>query len=128
MDREIVDSLLTGMLQSAEGISDLLFISGKPPFVEIHGRLNQFSIDGPGSVLTPLFIEQLAGHIMNGSEPLKMEFAATGSCDCSYAIENLARFRVNIFKQNGRHAVVMRKLQSEVPTLEQLPRGSGRGK
>jgi twitching motility protein PilT len=120
MDREIVDSLLTGMLQSAEGISDLLFISGKPPLVETHGRLNKFSFDGPGSVLTPLFIEQLAGHIINGSERLKMEFAVSGSGDCSYAIENLARFRVNIFKQNGRHAVEMRKLQSEVPTLDKL--------
>jgi twitching motility protein PilT len=120
MDREIVDSLLTGMLQSADGISDLLFISGKPPLVEIHGRLNEFSIDAPGPVLTPVFIEELAGHVMNGSERLKMEFAASGSCDCSYAIENLARFRVNIFKQNGRHAVVMRKLQSQVPTLETL--------
>ncbi|MEY2489425.1 MAG: twitching motility protein PilT, partial [Verrucomicrobiota bacterium] len=120
MDREIADSLLTGMLRSAEGISDLLFVSGKPPLVEVHGRLTAFSTDGPDSVLTPLFIEQLAGHIMDGSERLKMEFAASGSCDCSYAIENLARFRVNIFKQNGRHAVVMRKLQSEVPTLETL--------
>jgi twitching motility protein PilT len=120
MDRENVDSLLTGMLQSTEGISDLLFISGKPPLVEVHGRLNQFCIDGPGSVLTPLFIEQLADHIMDGSERLKVELTATGSCDCSYAIEDLARFRVNIFKQNGKHAVVMRKLQSEVPTLEKL--------
>jgi twitching motility protein PilT len=49
-----------------------------------------------------------------------VEFATTGSCDCSYAIENLARFRVNIFKQNGRHAIVMRKLQSKIPTLEVL--------
>jgi twitching motility protein PilT len=65
-------------------------------------------------------IEQLAGQIMNGSERLRMEFAATGSCDCSYAIDDLARFRVNIFKQNGRHAIVMRKLQSEIPTLETL--------
>ena len=120
MDRENVDSLLTRMLQSAEGISDLLFISGKPPLVEVHGRLNQFCIDGPGSVLTPLFIEQLADHIMDGSERLKVEFTTTGSCDCSYAIEGLARFRVNIFMQNGKHAVVMRKLQSEVPTLENL--------
>ena len=71
MDRAIVDSLLTGMLQSTDGISDLLFISGKPPLVEAHGRLNQFCIDGPGSVLTPLFIEQLADHIMDGSERLK---------------------------------------------------------
>jgi len=120
MDRATVDALLAGMLQSADGVSDLLFITGKPPLVEIHGRLSNFQIDSPGSVLTPLQIEQLAGHIMNGSERLRMEFAATGSCDCSYAIENLARFRVNIFKQNGRHAVVMRKLQSEIPTLEKL--------
>jgi twitching motility protein PilT len=120
MDRENVDSLLTGMLQSAEGISDLLFISGKPPLVEVHGRLSQFCLDGPGSVLTPLFIEELADHIIGGSERLKVEFAATGSCDCSYAIENVARFRVNIFMQNGKHALVMRKLQSEVPSLENL--------
>jgi twitching motility protein PilT len=120
MDRETVDLLLTGMLRSADGISDLLFIAGKPPLVEVHGRLSPFSPDGSGSVLTPAFVEQLAVQIMNGSERLQMEFAATGSCDCSYAVENLARFRINIFKQNGRHAIVMRKLQSEVPTLETL--------
>ncbi|MEY2518375.1 MAG: twitching motility protein PilT [Verrucomicrobiota bacterium] len=120
MDRQTVDSLLTGMLESAEGVSDLLFISGKPPLVEVHGCLQEFPIDTPDSVLSPLLIEQLAGQIMNGSERLRMEFAANGSCDCSYAIEDLARFRVNIFKQNGRHAIVMRKLQSEIPTLEKL--------
>ena len=120
MDREIVDALLTGMLGSADGVSDLLFIAGKPPLVEVHGCLSEFPIDTPESVLTPPLIEEIAGHIINGSERLRMEFAAVGSCDCSYAIEDLARFRVNIFKQNGRHAVVMRKLQSEIPTLEKL--------
>jgi twitching motility protein PilT len=120
MDRQTVDALLTGMLESADGVSDLLFISGKPPLVEVHGRLSDFPIDTPESVLTPVLIEQLAGQIMNGSERLRLEFSTTGSCDCSYAIDNLARFRVNIFKQNGKHAIVMRKLQSNVPTLEKL--------
>jgi twitching motility protein PilT len=120
MDRQTLDALLTGMLESAEGVSDLLFISGKPPLVEIHGRLNDFPIDTPESVLTPVLIEQVAGQIMNGSERLRLEFSTTGSCDCSYAIENLARFRVNIFKQNGRHAIVMRKLQSKIPSLDLL--------
>jgi twitching motility protein PilT len=120
MDRQTVDALLTGMLESAEGVSDLLFIAGKPPLVEVHGRLADFPIDTPESVLTPALIEQIAGLIMNGSERLRLEFATTGSCDCSYAIENLARFRVNIFKQNGRHAIVMRKLQSKIPTLAEL--------
>lgn len=120
MDRQTVDALLTGMLESADGVSDLLFIAGKPPLVEVHGRLSDFPIDTPESVLTPVLIEQLAHQIMNGSERLRLEFSTSGSCDCSYAIENLARFRVNIFKQNGRHAVVMRKLQSKIPTLEEL--------
>jgi twitching motility protein PilT len=120
MDRKIFDALLSGMIESTEEVSDLLFISGKPPLIEIHGRLQEFPIDTPGSVLTPEQIEQLAGQIINGSERLRVEFANTGSCDCSYAIENLARFRVNIFKQNGQHAVVMRKLQSKIPTLESL--------
>jgi twitching motility protein PilT len=120
MDRKTVDALLTGMLESADDVSDLLFITGKPPLVEIHGRLIDFPIDTPGSVLSPKQIEQLAELIINGSERLRVDFANTGSCDCSYAIENLARFRVNIFKQNGRHAVVMRKLQSKIPTLDTL--------
>jgi len=120
MDRETLDALLTGMLKSLDGVSDLLFISGKSPLVEVHGRLREFAIDAPGGVLTPLLIEQIAELIINGSERLKMDFTTTGSCDCSYAIENFARFRVNIFKQNGRHAIVMRRLQSEVPVLEKL--------
>ena len=120
MDRNTVDALLTGMLESSEDVSDLLFIAGKPPLVDVHGRLNEFPIDTPGSVLTPLQIEQLAGQIINGNERLRLDFANLGSCDCSYAIENVARFRVNIFKQNGRHAVVMRKMRSKIPTLDSL--------
>ncbi len=117
MDRQTLDALLTGMLESTDGVSDLLFITGKPPLVEVHGRLSDFPIDTPDSVLTAPLIEEIAGLIMNGTERLRQEFSATGSCDCSYAIENLARFRVNIFRQNGRHAIVMRKLQSTVPSL-----------
>ena len=108
------------MLESADGVSDLLLISGKPPLVEVHGRLHDFPIDTPESALTPAIIEQVAAQIMNGSERLRLEFSTAGSCDCSYAIENLARFRVNIFKQNGRHAIVMRKLQSQIPSLNLL--------
>jgi twitching motility protein PilT len=120
MDRQTVDALLAGMLESANGVSDLLFIAGKPPLIEVHGRLLHFPIDTPESVLSPAMIEELADQIMNGSERLQHEFANTGSCDCSYAIANVARFRVNIFKQNGRHAMVMRRLESSVPTLEKL--------
>jgi len=43
MNRDIIDALLTGMLQTGDGVSDLLFLAGKPPLVERHGRLHDFS-------------------------------------------------------------------------------------
>jgi twitching motility protein PilT len=118
MNSEIIDGLLTGMLQSVEDVSDLLFIAGKPPLVETHGRLQEFPIDT--GVMTTEQIEQIAQQIINGNTRLTSELEKTGSCDCSYAVARVARFRVNIFKQTGRFAIVMRKLQSEIPTIESL--------
>ena len=120
MNREIVDALLTGMLESGDGVSDLLFVAGKPPLVEMHGKLQEFPIDTPDSVLASPLIEEIARIIIDGNERLTNDLAKNGSCDCSYAIENVARFRVNVFKQSGRFAIVMRKLQTEIPTLEDL--------
>ena len=120
MNREIVDALLTGMLQSGDGVSDLLFVAGKPPLIEYHGRLQEFPIDTPDSVLDSDLIQQVGDIMIDGNARLTSDLAKNGSCDCSYAIEGLARFRVNIFKQCGRFAIVMRKLASEIPTLETL--------
>jgi twitching motility protein PilT len=120
MDRETVDSLIMSMLELGERVSDLLFIAGKPPLVEIDGRLKPFLIDGPDAIVTPAFVDALAEHIIGGDERLKADYAKSGSCDCSYAIDNVARFRTNIYKENRRRAIVMRKLQSNVPTLEML--------
>ncbi len=120
MNREIIDALLTGMLQSGDGVSDLLFVAGKPPLVEFHGRLQEFPIDVPDGVMCSELIEQIALVMIDGNERLTGDLAKNGSCDCSYAIAGLARFRVNIFKQCGRFAIVMRKLASEIPTLEKL--------
>jgi twitching motility protein PilT len=120
MDRQLLDALLAGMLESGSGVSDLLFVTGKPPLVESHGRLQDFPIDTPESVLSAELIEAIALAIIDGNERLTNDLKNAGSCDCSYALGNIARFRVNIFKQAGRHAIVMRKLQSKIPTLEQL--------
>jgi twitching motility protein PilT len=124
MDRQTVDALLTSMIQSGEAVSDLLFIEGKPPLVDIHGRLQPFAIDTPGSLLTSKVIEEVANEIIAGNDRLLTTFAETGSCDSSYALEGIARLRVNVYKQNGRQAIVMRKLQSEIPTIDtlQLPK------
>ena len=120
MDKVAVDALITAMLESGGEVSDLLFITGKPPLVEVHGRLRPFLIDTPGSLLTSELIKAIAEQITENNERLIAQFDATGSCDCSYAIENVARLRANVFKQNGRHGIVMRRLQSTTPTFKTL--------
>jgi twitching motility protein PilT len=108
------------MISTSEGISDLLFAVGRPPIMEEHGILSEFPVETPTGVMEASHIEQVAAHLMGNDERLKSDFATYGSCDCSYALADLARFRVNIFKQNGHQAIVMRKLQTDIPTLEQL--------
>jgi len=114
-----LDQLLTALIQSAEGISDLLFITGKPPLAEIHGRL----LPPPNSaepILTSTRIESLAFAIIKGNERLVEDLAKTGSCDCSYSLTGVCRFRVNIYRQNGNYAMVLRRLSSQIPSMEKL--------
>src|SRR5437660_8734326 len=120
LDRQTVDALITSMLQTGERVSDLLFLAGKPPLVEIDGRLKPFAINTPDSLLTPDFIDALAEYIMSDDERLRTDYGEAGSCDCSYAIDNVARFRTNIYQENRQRAIVMRKLQPTVPTLAEL--------
>lgn len=115
--REDLDTLLSSMLKSAEGISDLLFVAGKPPQMEVHGRLKPFEGE---PVLTSQRIEGLARAIMNGNPRLNQDLTERGSCDCSHALPGTARFRVNIYRQNGNHAMVLRQLQSKIPTMDML--------
>jgi twitching motility protein PilT len=118
MNKQIIDELLTAMIGSRDGVSDLLFTPDKPPLIEAYGALEEFPVDPP--VLRYGEIEKLTNHILGENDRLRNDLAQFGSCDCSYVLGNLARFRVNIFKQNGRQAIVMRKLQSRVPTLDGL--------
>src|SRR5712692_8773494 len=118
MDKQIIDELLSAMISSGDGVSDLLFTVEKPPLLETYGVLEEFPVTS--GVFGRQEVDRLAEHFINGDERLMRDLADWGSCDCSYALKDIARFRVNIFKQNGRQAIVMRKLPSEIPTLEAL--------
>src|SRR5207237_10025834 len=48
------------------------------------------------------------------------DYLSGGCCDLSYSLSDEARFRVNIFRQRGNFAVVLRRLEATVPTLETL--------
>src|SRR5256885_4214238 len=115
-----LDRILSAMLKTYTGISDLNFSVGYPLQVEDFGELKPVYVDPPIEALTPHQVEQIALTLMQGNRRLIYDYLTGGSCDCSYSLGDEARFRVNIFRQQGHFCVVLRKLQSEVPTVESL--------
>ena len=115
-----LDEIITQMVGSADGVSDLLFVVGRPPQVEVHGKLTAVEVPGLTPALAPAHVEGIALKIIGNSERLTSDLKNSGSCDTSYSVQDLARFRVNIFKQNGNHAIVMRKLSTKIPTCDGL--------
>src|SRR6476659_2584671 len=115
-----LDRILSAMLKTHDGISDLNFSVGRPLQVEDSGQLKSVVIDPPIERLTSYQTEQLALVLMQGDRRLLQEFLLHGSCDCSYSLNDEARFRVNIFRQQGQFTIVMRKLQPVIPTLSAL--------
>jgi twitching motility protein PilT len=111
--------ILDKMLSVADNISDLNFSVGRPPQVEINGKLTPVDVKGLRT-LTPYQTEVIAMALLEGNTDAARRFAQTGSTDISYAIPSRVRFRVNIFKQRGSMSVVMRVIPTNVPTIESL--------
>ena len=120
MRRNELDFILGRMLESQQEVSDLNFTADKPPQVESFGELVPVDLDPPIASLTPFQTEMVALNLIGGSRRLTEELLRSGSCDSSYSVSNKARFRVNIFSQRGNYSVVLRKLNTKVPTLEEL--------
>jgi twitching motility protein PilT len=115
-----LDKILSAMLKTYDGISDLNFSVGHPLQVEDFGELKPVFVDPPIEALTPYQIEQIALTLMRGNRRLIYDYLTGGSCDCSYSLHDEARFRVNIFRQQGHFSVVLRKLEGAVPNIEML--------
>ncbi len=115
-----LDRILSAMLQTYDGISDLNFSVGHPMQVEDFGELKPVYVDPPIEALTPYQTEQIALTLMQGNRRLIYDYLTGGSCDCSYSLNEQARFRVNIFRQQGHFSIVLRKLQGDIPTVESL--------
>jgi twitching motility protein PilT len=120
MTRAELDYILGTMLDSHGDVSDLNFTVDKPLQVETYGELATVKIDPPVQRLTPFQTEMIALEILNLNRRLTEDLINTGSCDCSYALGQKARFRVNIFTQRGHYTIILRKLTTDIPTLSQL--------
>lgn len=101
-------------------ISDLNLTVDKPLQVERNGELAPVACDPPIERLTPFQTEMFALNLINGSSRLLRDLLNSGSCDLSYSLENQIRFRVNVFTQRGNLSVVLRKLNTKIPTFAQL--------
>jgi len=113
------DGMIKTMLAAGEGISDLVFSPGRPPQVEKHGELTAVEIaDVP--VLEPDHTARVARELVNGNEHSLRTLNETGAADLSYSVPNFARFRVNVFRQRGSYAIVMRVIATRIPSLEDL--------
>ncbi len=114
-----VNPLLAKMLDVAPGISDLNLSVGKPPQVEVEGRLRPVPFAGIER-LAPYHIELVAMRLLRGKRDLTERLLRTGSVDLSYSLAQKTRFRVNVFSQRGSYSVVLRVIPNRIPTVEDL--------
>ncbi len=120
MQKQQIDNILTSMLESYEGVSDLLMTVDKPFQVEATGVLQPVTLNPPIEALTPFQAEIFALNLINSDRRLIRILIREGSCDTSYQLAGKARFRVNIFSQKGYYSIVMRQLATRIPTIEEL--------
>jgi len=120
MRRPELDQILLTTLASQPEVSDVLFTVGRPPQVEAYGELKPVQLDPPIDKLTPFQIETIAQNIVGDNLWQIEDLLRHGSCDASYALQDKARFRVNIFAQRGNYSIVCRQLNTSIPTLEKL--------
>jgi twitching motility protein PilT len=111
--------LITIMLKAQKHVSDLIFSPGRAPQIESNGQLIQLKFKGLEK-LTPYDTSYIANELMAGTEHSKRKLEAEGSADLSYGIDGVGRFRVNIFRQRGSIAVVMRVIPDKIPSFEEL--------
>jgi twitching motility protein PilT len=110
---------LVSAMFSMKGASDLIFSPGRAPQVELNGTLRGLKIEGL-PVLTPDHTAKIAQDLIGNNRQAARSLNEEGSCDLSYSLPQLARFRVNVFKQRGSLAIVMRVIPNRIPGFEEL--------
>jgi twitching motility protein PilT len=111
--------LIGAMLDSGKGISDLVFSPGRPPQVEKQGHLVAVTVPQM-PLLRAEDTARIAGELLRGNETALRTLKEQGAADLSYSLPERGRFRVNIFRQRGTFAIVMRVIASRIPTLAEL--------
>lgn len=111
-DMVTLRELLEMMLK--KNASDLHLTVGSPPQLRIDGKLVKTEFD----LLTAEDTKRLAYSIM--SEKHRQKFEEKSELDLSFGIEQLSRYRCNVFMQRGNVAVALRQIPFRIPSFEEL--------
>jgi twitching motility protein PilT len=109
-------AVLRQMLKTSDNVSDLIFSPGRPPQIELSGKLQPVKVPGLEK-LTPAHTAGMAKIIIGNHQNAAESLEKSGSADLSFSAPGEARFRVNIFKQRGTYAIVMRVIPTKPPTF-----------
>ncbi|MGD8253595.1 MAG: PilT/PilU family type 4a pilus ATPase [Syntrophobacterales bacterium] len=120
MRKREIDHFLRKMLDFHENVSDLIVTVDRPFQVESDGELMAVPMDVQIDNLTPFQTETFALNLLGGDRRNVETLLSEGACDLSYHLAGKARFRVNVFSQRGYFSVVMRKLETRIPSIEDL--------
>jgi twitching motility protein PilT len=112
-------ALLAAMLRASEKVSDLIFSPGRAPQVEVYGQLVPVHVEGLAT-LSADDTRRIAADLIGNNKQAINTLREQGSCDISYGLPGLARFRVNAFIQRGSCAVVMRVIPTAIPEFDSL--------
>jgi len=112
-------AIVATMLQVSKQVSDLIFSPGRPPQVELTGQLKEVNIAGVGK-LNPEATRRIAVDLIGKNELVAGKLETEGSADLSYSLPGIARFRVNVFRQRGTYAIVMRVIPQVIPDFNTL--------
>jgi twitching motility protein PilT len=115
-----LEFILDKLMSAAPEVSDINMTVGHPIQVESGGHLLPVFFEPEIRSLTAYQTETLALSLLRGNRHLISTLLDTGACDLSFNLENRARFRVNIFSQQGRYSIVMRKLENYIRSIEDL--------
>src|SRR5580704_15264889 len=112
-------SIVATMLQVSKQVSDLIFSPQRAPQIELNGQLREVNIAGVGK-LTPALTRRIASDLIGNNELVANKLEKDGSSDLSYSLPGIARFRVNVFRQRGTFAIVMRVIAQDIPDFKTL--------
>jgi twitching motility protein PilT len=109
--------VLRAMLAVSDKVSDLIFSPGRPPQVELSGRLQPVAVAGLEK-LTAAHTASIAKLIVSQQKGGAENLEKNGTADISFSVPGFSRFRVNVFLQRGTHAIVMRVIPSRPPNFD----------